>query len=196
MDHREFDYASALVAAQNGDQTASRDLVEALYPLVIKIVRAHLPRAMAEEDLAQEIFVKMFARMQQYRGSQPFPHWVSRLAVTTCIDQLRAKQRRPELRWADLSLEQAAVLDQTLIATSDEVVPDPAEARQLVEKLLAGLDPQDRAIIHWLDLEQLSVAEIQEKTGWGASFIKVRAMRARRKMRLRLEQMDQQKENR
>ena len=78
-----FDLASCLERVRRRDQDAARQLVDHLYPLVIRIVRAHLPRRVAEEDLAQEIFLKMFTRLAQYQGAVPFPHWVSRIAVTT-----------------------------------------------------------------------------------------------------------------
>src|SRR3974390_2620339 len=94
----ELDLEKCLQQARQQNQDAARALVEHLYPLVIRIVRGHLPRRMAEEDLAQEIFVKLFCRLGQYetRAGVPFEHWVSRLAVRTCLDALRAERRRPE----------------------------------------------------------------------------------------------------
>src|SRR5260221_1605866 len=97
-----LDVAACLRRVRQRDEDAARALVEHLYPLVIKIVRANLPRRVAEEDLAQDIFLKMFERLGQYRAIVPLEHWVARIAVTTCLDQLRAQKRRPELRWADL----------------------------------------------------------------------------------------------
>ncbi len=177
-----FDLAACLAAVRRRDQSAARQLVEHLYPLVIRIVRSHLPRRVAEEDLSQEIFLKMFTRIEQYQGAVPFPHWVSRIAVTTCIDHLRAQKRRPEFRWADLSEKEAEVLDQVLSDERDEPPGDALAARELVTKLLDQLGPEDRTVIRLLDLEQKSVAEISRLTGWGHSMIKVRAFRARRKL--------------
>jgi RNA polymerase sigma factor (sigma-70 family) len=177
-----FDLAGCLDRVRQQDQSAARALVDHLYPMVIRIVRARLPRRLAEEDLAQEIFLKMFSRLSQYQGAVPFPHWVSRIAVTTCIDQLRAQQRRPELRWADLSETEAEVLDNVLTGADDSVPGDALAANELVTKLLAQLKPEDQTVIRLLDLEQKSVAEISQLTGWGQSMIKVRAFRARRKL--------------
>ncbi|HEY3758071.1 MAG TPA: sigma-70 family RNA polymerase sigma factor [Opitutaceae bacterium] len=164
------------------DQEAARQLVDHLYPLVIRIVRSHLPRRVAEEDLAQEIFLKMFTRLDQYQGAVPFPHWVSRIAVTTCIDQLRAQKRRPEFRWADLPENEAEVL-QAVTADTAAVAPDESvAAKELVGRLLDELKPEDRMVIQLLDLEQKTLAEISALTGWNQSLIKVRAFRARRKL--------------
>jgi len=181
-DDQSFDLAGCLERVRQRDQAAARALVEHLHPLVIRIVRSHLPRRVAEEDLVQEIFLKMFTRLEQYQGAVPFPHWVSRIAVTTCIDQLRAQKRRPEFRWADLSENESDVLD-AVLTNEDEVAPDDAlAARELLHKLLDQLKPDDRMVIQLLDLEERSIAEISGLTGWSQSLVKVRAFRARRKL--------------
>ncbi|MBW7894511.1 MAG: RNA polymerase sigma factor [Opitutaceae bacterium] len=178
-----FDLPGCVARVRRRDEAAARELVGHLYPLVISIVRNHLPRRVAEEDLMQEIFMKMFTRIDQYQGVVPFNHWVSRIAVTTCIDHLRAQKRRPELRWADLSEQETDVLD-AVLTNEREVAPDEAlAARELVDKLLARLKPEDRLVIRLLDLEQKSIAEISTLTGWNGPLVKVRAFRARRKLR-------------
>src|SRR5947209_1814537 len=142
-----FDYADCLARVRTRDQAAARELVEQLFPLVIRIVRSHLPRRVLEEDLAQEVFMKMFTRLDQYEGAVPFPHWVSRIAVTTCIDQLRAQKRRPEFRWADLSENEADVLDAVLTSENEVAANDQLAAHELVHKLLAQLKPDDQLVV-------------------------------------------------
>ena len=181
-DDESFDLAGCLDRVRKRDQAAAKELVEHLHPLVIRIVRGHLPRRVPEEDLSQDIFLKMFTRIDQYQGAVPFTHWVSRIAVTTCIDQLRAQKRRPELRWADLSERETDVLD-AVITNENDVAPDDAlAARELVEKLMGQLKPEDRLVIQYLDLDQKSIAEISALTGWNQTLVKVRAFRARRKL--------------
>lgn len=190
-----FDFAGCLERVRARDQAAARQLVEQLYPQVIRIVRAHLPRRVAEEDLAQDIFLKMFTRLDQYQGSVPFPHWVSRIAVTTCIDQLRAQKRRPEFRWADLSEQQAEVLE---VVTHDEREAAPGHAlaaRELVDRLLGQLKPEDQLVVRLLDLEQKTLAEISALTGWNPTLIKVRAFRARRKLQKLFKELQQQEKS-
>ncbi len=180
-----MDLARCVEQARQRDEDAARVLVERLYPLVIRIVRSHLPRRAAEEDLAQEVFVKLFARLERYetRAGTPFEHWVSRLAVRTCLDALRAADRRPELRWGDLSEEQVAWLD--FMQADQSVAPDAsaASARELIEQLLAQLAPNDRLVISLMDLEEKTVQEVSQITGWSKTLVKVRAFRARRKLR-------------
>ena len=182
--------ASALVAAaRQHDETAARELVRRLYPLVLKLVRSHRPKRTAEEDLCQMIFVKIFQKLSQFSGKVPLEHWVSRVAINTCINQIQAEKVRPEFRHADLSDEEVAVV-QNLAATTEELGPDRSfAARDLVDRLLTTLKPAERLVIDLLYLQQHSIAEIQAITGWGASLVKVRAFRARRKMKQRLEQI-------
>jgi RNA polymerase sigma-70 factor (ECF subfamily) len=177
-----FDLPACLERVRRRDQAAARELVDHLYPLVIRIVRSHLPRRVPEEDLAQDIFLKMFTRLEQYQGNVPFPHWISRIAVTTCIDQLRAQKRRPEFRWADLSENEAEMLDHVMTDERDVAPGDALAARELVQKLLAQLKPDDRLVIQLLDLDQKTIAEISASTGWNQTLVKVRAFRARRKL--------------
>jgi RNA polymerase sigma-70 factor (ECF subfamily) len=176
--------ASALVAAAlQHDDEAARALVRRLYPLVAKVVRAHRPRRTEEEDLCQMIFIKVFQKLSQFSGKVPIEHWVSRIAVNTCLNQIESEKARPELRQADLSDEEKAVVD-ALAVSSEELAPDHRLAsRQLVEHLLGALKPGERLAIDLLYLQGRSVEEIRKLTGWSAALVKVRAFRARKKMK-------------
>src|SRR2546427_745676 len=110
-------------AALRHDDDAARELVRCLYPLVAKLVRAHRPTRSAEEDLCQMIFIKIMQKLPQFSGKVPLEHWVSRIAINTCINQIRAGKVRPELRHADLSEEQVALIE-NLRTSEEEVTPD------------------------------------------------------------------------
>jgi RNA polymerase sigma-70 factor, ECF subfamily len=176
------DDADWIASIQQGDEEAASDLVRRLYPTVIKSVRCHLPQRTSEEDLVQAIFIKVFKKLDQFSGLVPLEHWVSRIAVNTCINQLKHEAIRPELRMGDLSEEQERVI-QHLIST-DEDLPETqgSSARELVEKMLVRLKPAERLIITLLHLEERSTEEVSRLTGWSISLVKVRAFRARRKM--------------
>src|ERR671937_3013932 len=116
--------ARALVAAALAhDDSAARELVRGLYPLVAKLVRAHRPRRTSEEDLTQMIFIKIFQKLSQFSGQVPLEHWVSRIAINTCLNQIAGERTRPELRRADLSEQEDAVVE-NLAASTDELTPD------------------------------------------------------------------------
>ena len=179
----DFDAGALVKAALQHDDEAARELVRHLYPLVAKLVRAHRPRRTAEEDLCQMIFIKIFQRLSQFSGKVPLEHWVSRIAVNTCLNQIEFEKVRPEIRHADLSDEEIAVVE-SLAASSTELAPDKRfAARELVEHLLAALKPAERVLIDLLYLQGRSMAEIKQITGWNLPVIKVRAFRARQKMK-------------
>jgi RNA polymerase sigma-70 factor, ECF subfamily len=179
-----FDMDGCLARVRQRDEDAARLLFQHLYPLVIKLVRSHLPRRTSEEDLAQTVYMKIFAKLDQFSGTVPFEHWVSRIAVNTCLNQLQAERIRPELRWADLTEDEQRVLDALPSATAP--LEDPCErtaSRDLVNRLLDKLNPEDRLVINLIHLEGRSIEEIRKATGWNTSLIKVRAFRARHKLR-------------
>ena len=174
---------TSLARARAGDEEASSALIRQLHPLILKIVRSHLPRRTSEEDLAQEVFSKIFRNLDQFAGLVPLEHWVSRIAVNTCINRIKHERLRPELRLADLSEEEEARVHR-LVASEVELPGDRSRAaRELVERLLARLKPEDRQVITLLHIDERSTKEISRTTGWSVAQVKVRAFRARHKMR-------------
>jgi len=132
------------------------------------------------------IFIKVFQKLGQFSGKVPLEHWVSRVAVNTCLSQIESERIRPELRHADLSEEEQAVVENLATATG-ELAPDRQFAsRELIEHLFQFLKPVERLVIDLLYLQGRSVEEIHQITGLGAAAIKVRAFRARQKMKKHL----------
>src|SRR2546425_11045550 len=153
------DSAELVQAALQHDDEADRELVRRLYPIVAKMVRAHRARRTSEEDLCQMIFIKVFQKLSQFSGKVPLEHWVSRIAVNTCLNQIAAEKVRPELRQADLSEEEQAVVE-NLAASSDELSPGRRVAsRQFVEHLLHHLKPAASLVIDFLFLQGRFVGE-------------------------------------
>jgi RNA polymerase sigma-70 factor (ECF subfamily) len=129
------------------------------------------------------IFIKTFQNLSQFSGKVPLEHWVSRIAVNTCLNQIASEKVRPELRHADLSEEEVAVIE-NLATSTGELAPDKQLAsRQLVDHLMTALKPAERLVIDLAYLQGRSVEEIRKITGWSAALIKVRAFRARQKMK-------------
>jgi len=172
------------------DEDAARMFMERLYPLVLKLVRAHLPRRTSDEDLVQTVFMKIFANLGQYSGQVPIEHWVSRIAVNTCLNELKAEKIRPEWRWSDFSEEEQHLIESLAASASDNDTLPALASRDLLDKLLATLSPQDRLVIQLLHLEERSVSEVRQITGWSEPMIKVRAFRARKKLQKSLRRLD------
>jgi RNA polymerase sigma-70 factor, ECF subfamily len=184
--------ASCLRRIGRGNEDAARELMDRLYPLVLKLVRAYLPRRTSEEDLVQTVFMKVFANLKQYSGQVPVEHWVSRIAVNTCLNEIKAQKIRPEWRWADLSEEERYVVEALSATESEEPAVSGQSAKELLNRLLSALAPQERLVIQLLHLQERSVAEISRITGWNTPVIKVRAFRARKKLKSLLAQLEKE----
>ena len=189
MDAESWDANACVARVRQGDESAARELLARLHPLVLKLVRAHRPRRTDEEDLVQTVFMKVFTKMDQFSGAVPLEHWVSRIAVNTCLKAMRYERVRPEIRLSDLTEEEEQVV-QRLASTQDDL-PETVDAmsRELLDRLLAMLSAEDRLVVTLLNLEQKTVAQVRQVTGWSTPLVKVRAFRARQKMKRLLEQL-------
>jgi len=180
-----FDVQDCIRRVRAGDMASANALIVHLHPLVRKLVRNHLPRRESEEDLMQEVFIKLLQKLDSYRERDgvPFEHWISRLTVRTCLDALRAEKSRPEWRWSDLNEGETEWLDFLLSRQAEAPSPHATDARAAVTRLLAHLSAPDRLVLTLLDLEERSTQEIAQLTGWTRPMVKMRAMRARHKLR-------------
>ena len=138
------------------------------------------------EEVVQESFTKAFFALPDFSSRQDasFASWIARIAFNSCYDELRRLKRRPESALSEVTEEEAAWLRERL--RSDEAgggAEGEAVSRDLARKLLARLGPEDRLVLVMLDAEGLSVAEIAGLLGWSVSKVKVRAHRARGRLR-------------
>ncbi|HCN30515.1 MAG TPA: RNA polymerase subunit sigma-24 [Verrucomicrobiales bacterium] len=170
------------------DQAAAREAVERLHPHIARIVATHRPRQEESADLIQESFLRVFSKIGQYRGLQPFPHWVARVTVNVCLTRMRHHLRRPVQLWSELGEAEQRAFEQTRQESPADA--DLSGARELVLRLLDSLKPKDRLLLTWLELERKSMAEVAALTGWNATLVRVRAFRARRHLRKAFEALE------
>ncbi|MCH1510186.1 MAG: RNA polymerase sigma factor [Akkermansiaceae bacterium] len=172
-----------LAQVRAGTESAWQDLVKQLSPQVFGIIRNQIRVTSDHDDIAQEAFTKIFLKLDQFAGKQPFRNWVSRLTINTCYDWLRKRKARPLVSYSDLGETEAEILEKTLAGDPLEQKENIASMRALLDRLISSLKPREQIVIRLLDLEEKSVQDVGELTGWGASKIKVTAMRARKKLR-------------
>ena len=166
-------------AAQQGDMGAFGHLVTLWKPRILGMASRYAQGAAELDDLAQDIFIKVWKGLPKFSFQAPFEHWLLRTAVRVCYDHLR-KQRRHRFYIQDMEPEEFQRR-----ADGDGRQREPADAGPDVERLqrlMTRLKPDERLILTMLYLEDKTVAEACSLTGWGESKVKVRAMRARRKL--------------
>jgi RNA polymerase sigma-70 factor (ECF subfamily) len=128
------------------------------------------------KDICQEVFLKTYRTLKSFRKEAPFAHWLAKIAVHACYDFLRKK--RQEIPHDPLEDGITPFKD-----TSAWEEIDARAARDLINSALSRIDAADRLVITLLGLEGRTVKEVSELTGWSESKVKVRAFRARRKIK-------------
>ena len=166
--------------------------MEKYSPRVFATARRYARRESEVEDIVQEIWLKAFEKLNSFRSEAPFEHWLMRLAVRTCYDALRRHQRNRETTFSELTKPEEDWLDR-FVSQPDAANENAEAARQLIERVLEQLSPAARLVITLLEIEERSMKEISELTGWSVPLVKVRAFRARAEMRKVLSKIAKEK---
>ncbi len=167
---------------QEGDRAAFELLVRKferkVFGLIYQIVRS--PHDV--EDISQEVFIKLYFSLSQFRLKDSFDAWLYRIVVNQCYDHLRKRKRNPQIREADLSEEEALVLERlgSLTQPKQTDIARRLETRQVAENLLRALPPRDRSLLILREIEELSIEELMQVFKTSRSAIKLRLFRARK----------------
>ena len=132
------------------------------------------------DDLAQEVFVRVFKNLAQFRHDAPFEHWLARITVSACYDFLRKERRIRE----QVSLDAVAF---DLRDTTVDRALAAGRARELLAWAMAQLTPDERLILTLCELEERPMKEVAQLTGWSEGNVKIRAFRARQSLKKILE---------
>jgi RNA polymerase sigma-70 factor (ECF subfamily) len=184
--------AELIAAVLKGDAASFEPLVQKYSPRIFATARRYARRESEVEDIAQEVWLKAFSKLQSFRGEAPFEHWLMRMTVRTCYDFLRGHQRNRESSFSELSDPENDWLER-FVAAPETATENATAAKLLIERVMEKLSPQARLVITLLEIEDRSVKEIAELTGWSVPLVKVRAFRARGEMRKILAKMTKDK---
>jgi RNA polymerase sigma-70 factor (ECF subfamily) len=149
-----------------------QQLLAEVHAVVTQVVRGRTMRPNEVDDLVQDVMLRIVQQFSSWRGDAPVTHWAARIAVNRCIDHQRARIRKPDGQM---------IADVASRAGNHE---DAVAARDLVDHLLGTLSAKDRLIVHLLDLEGWSIAQVAQHTGWSRLAVRLRAHRARAKLRV------------
>jgi RNA polymerase sigma-70 factor, ECF subfamily len=177
--------------AQDGDESAFAEIVRRYSPRVFSVASRFFRQRSVVEEAAQEVFLKAFTQLGSFEGRGSLEGWLTRIATNTCLNMVRSSKRRPELTVSDLTDDEQSWMDQQ--SAGDGVqqasVENSLVAADLADRLLAVLPPEDQQALLMIDGEDASIKEVAEATGWSESKVKVRAFRARKKLREAMEKL-------
>ncbi|HEU4794511.1 MAG TPA: RNA polymerase sigma factor [Pyrinomonadaceae bacterium] len=175
--------------AQDGDESAFAEIVRRYSPRVFSTASRFFRQRSLVEEAAQEVFLKAFTQLGSFEGRGSLEGWLTRIATNTCLNMIRGSKRRPELTVSDLSETEDEWLEQQLSDPGQASVENNLVAADLADRLLSVLSPEDQQALLMIDGEQASIREVAEATGWSESKVKVRAFRARKKVREAMERL-------
>ncbi|MFL6228627.1 MAG: RNA polymerase sigma factor [Pyrinomonadaceae bacterium] len=182
-----------LARRATSDESAFAEIVRRHGARVFRVASRFFRRREQVEEAAQEVFLKAFTQLESFKGEGSLEGWLTRVATNTCLNLLRSSRRRPETTLADLTEDEGAWLDEHAMdaaeAQSQSSVEDKLVAADLAERLLETMSPDDRLVLTLVDGEETPMREVAEMTGWSESNVKVRAFRARRRMRAAVEKL-------
>ncbi len=168
------DWQPLLKRVRDEDPAAQRELVEKLWPQVAGRIHGLCPRRDTVEDLAQEVFAKIFTKLWQYRGGV-FEAWVDQLTRRICYDALRKQRIRPEWTFTDVG-------DEVRESAAPDVVGN-IDAGEILGQLFRRLPDEVAWLLREVELEERSISEIAREMGWTNTAARLRLFRARKMLK-------------
>ena len=180
------DDAELLQRIRAGAMDEFAELVRRHQARVFAIVHRYERDTQRAEDLAQETFLKAWRGLAQFDARAPFEHWISRIAVRTALDHLRReKKHRGNVGFDELGED---ALD-WLRDENEKSELDSHSAAEVLNLAMQDFSPADRVVITMQELEGRSVKEIAAALGVSSIAVRVRAVRARAKLKRALEKL-------
>jgi len=175
----------------DGDTEAFARIVNGHQRLIAADLARRLP-AQDVQEVAQDTFIRAFRSLPSFRGEAPFRFWILRIARHAAMDFWRKKYRRRDRLFCDLDDSARVHVEATQQERLAEQKADreaQESARERLEAALVRLSPDDRAVITLVELEERSMEDAARRLGCGLSAVKVRAFRARRRLKAILEDL-------
>ena len=168
--------------AQAGDNAAFNEIVLAYRKRILGTITRVIARPEDVEDVAQEVFLRLYFSLDQLRTAEVFEPWLYRLTVNAAYDYLRKQRRRPEYRMSDLSEQQVLMADATAGGKVEHDDQYQKKIRESVEALLGAVSEADRILLMLKEVEGLSLKELEKIYQVNENALKVRLFRARQRV--------------
>jgi RNA polymerase sigma-70 factor, ECF subfamily len=168
--------------ARKGDSGAFNAVVTAYRKRILGTISRLIGRPEDVEDVAQEVFVRLYYSLDQLRTPEVFEPWLYRLTVNACYDYLRRLKRRGESRMSDLSEQQVLMADSVAGSKRQDEESEKGRVREFVDALFQHVSEEDRLLLTLKEVEGLSLKELEQIYGVNENALKVRLFRARQRV--------------
>jgi RNA polymerase sigma-70 factor (ECF subfamily) len=168
---------------QDGDEAAFRQIVERHQSKVFSIIYGILRNRNDAEDIAQQVFAKIYFSIKGFDFRSSLITWVYKITVNECYDYLRKQKVRKLVYESDLAEDDARTMENSPVAVEKRPAIDKRmERRDYLMKLLSKVSEEERSLLIHKEVEGLTVEELAEMTGLNENTIKVKLFRARQKL--------------
>lgn len=169
---------------QRGQAGAFEEMVRRFQPRVQSVIHGILRNSNDAEDIAQQVFTKVYFSLNKFDFRSAVATWIYKIAVNECYDHLRKQKVRKAVLLADLSEEEAARIENLDVSGQAGVagLARQEEMRELAEKLLNLVSPEDRILLVLKEIEGYSIEEVAALAGLNENTVKVKLFRARQKL--------------
>ncbi len=167
---------------RGGDASAFNQLVLAYRKRILGTISRLIGHPEDVEDVAQEVFVRLYYSLDQLRAPEVFEPWLYRLTVNASYDYLRRAKRRGESRMADLSEQQVLMADAVAGGRQDNEDRKKSQTREFVQALFRHVSEEDQLLLTLKEVEGLSLKELEQVYGVNENALKVRLFRARQRV--------------
>src|SRR4051794_30742433 len=171
-----------LEEARRGDDVAFSRVVEAYRKRILGTIARLIGHPEDVEDVAQEVFLRLYFSLDQLRTPEVFEPWLYRLTVNAAYDYLRKQRRRQEFRMSDLSEQQVMLADAMAGGKAEKDDTHQKKVRESVDSLLGSVSEADRILLMLKEVEGLSLKELEKVYKVNENALKVRLFRARQRV--------------
>jgi RNA polymerase sigma-70 factor (ECF subfamily) len=178
--------------ARSGDDGAFNQIVSVYRKRIIGTIARLIGRPEDVEDVAQDVFLRLYFSLEQLRTPEVFEPWLYRLTVNAAYDYLRKQRRRNESRMSDLSEEQVLLADAMAGGRVADDEQRKQKVREMVGTLLGAVSEEDRILLVLKEVEGLSLKELEKVYNVKENALKVRLFRARQRVLKAFEASQQQ----
>ena len=161
-------------ACLGGDKDSYEKLIRRYEMQITKLMWRFSRNPAVCEELVQEVFVEAYFSLKSYRGRAPFLHWLRKIGTRVGYRFWKEQEKRK----THVSLTDFDVIEKENIDSIDSQT-----AAEILHSLLARLPQADRLVLMLMYFEQKSTREIAEMMGWNRAMVKMRALRARKKIK-------------
>lgn len=172
--HANVEEVEAITLGRTGDHRAFAWIVDRYKHMVHTTCFRILRNQEGSEEATQDTFVKAYQNIGSYQGGSKFSTWLFSIAYRTAISQLRKR------RVGSSSIDDLAAADEPSQEASG--MTETGDRTTALNKALAKLPAEDAAIVSFFYLDEMSVEEIVTVTGLGASNVKVKLHRSRKRL--------------